>query len=405
MTGGSRRGWWLGAAAIGFIVIVAWWGARTSVNYHSVLRCCVDDPGTGGGLGVYLWARQLKLPVRALRDPLWEAVQSSESQQGNCFLTAGDGSWSPWDEALSSEQWGPIRGWVARGNTLIVVTTDPARIPKVIADDLFQSIPVDKRPFRSASPNAKGSEPFGSAVAADPTISSIVLPGLPQADTRAQQSLAVRADGPRWQHTPEAWQTAGDPRGTVWHRAPLGTGAVYILLDDFAWTNSGFDKDGNAAALASLLARELRGGEFGFDEYRHGHGRVESFASYLLSFPGAEAFCWIAAVLAGAYVLGRNVGFGRPEPIRLVERRSAREYVDAVAYLNQRARAAPLAVDSIVRRLRFVSSQRARLTPELEQTIAEAEKFAASVERPANPSSPCALARKLISLRKQCYGT
>lgn len=402
----SQRTWWLAAVAIGCILFVASWGARATVSYHSALRCCVYDPGTGGGLGLVLWAHKLDVPVRALRDPLWEAVQTVGFQQGSCFLTAGDGPWSPWEETLSREEWGPIRRWISRGNALIILTTDPGNIPKVIADDVLQPAPIAARQSAKASqPRSDQPEFFSSTVAADPQVESVDLAGLRKGETRGHESLAVRADGPRWQDTPEKWETAGDARGTVWHRAPLGKGAVYIVLDDFAWTNSGFDRDGNAAALASLLARELRGGVFGFDEYRHGHGRVESFANYLLNLPGATSFCWMAALLAGVYILGRNVRFGQPESFRFVERRSAREYVQAVAYLNQRARAAPLAVDSIVRRLRYLSSQRGRSTPELEETLRQAEQFALSAARPANPSAASALVRKLVSLRKQCYGS
>src|SRR5580658_8776228 len=104
-----------------------------------------------------------------------------------------------------------------------------------------------------------------------------------------------------------------------------------------------------------VLAREVQGGVFGFDEYRHGHGRVESFSTFLLRLPGAGNFCLIAAVLVGIYFFGRNVRFGPPELFVVPERRTAREYVEAAAFLNQRARAAPLAVESIVRRIRAIS--------------------------------------------------
>jgi hypothetical protein len=144
---------------------------------------------------------------------------------------------------------------------------------------------------------------------------------------------------------------------------------------------------------------------FGFDEYRHGHGRVESFAVYLLRLPGANAFCLIAVSLAGIYLLGRNIRFGPPETFVLVERRSAREYVEAAAFLNQRARAAPLAVESIVRRLRAIALRRGRSNAEMEELLSQAERFAASGARPANPGEICGLARRLIAMRKKLYGS
>ena len=63
-----------------------------------------------------------------------------------------------------------------------------------------------------------------------------------------------------------------------------------MLLDDFAWTNSGFDGEGNAEALAAILSRELRGGVFGFDEYRHGHGRANRLPFTCCGCPGQLLF-------------------------------------------------------------------------------------------------------------------
>jgi hypothetical protein len=141
----SRQKLWLLAAAVGLVLVVALWGANASIGYRSQLRCCIFDPGTGGGLGLTLWAQQLGIPVRALKDPLWEAVGRTDAPAGNCFLTAGDGSWSPWEEDLSREQWIPIQRWIARGNALVVMTTNPWALPKVFVDDVFESSPVVHR--------------------------------------------------------------------------------------------------------------------------------------------------------------------------------------------------------------------------------------------------------------------
>ncbi len=306
-----------------------------------------------------------------MQDPLWEAVGTESSKTGNCFLTAGNGAWSPWNEELTREDWSPLKSWIARGNSLIVVTSDPSTLPKTVLDDLWP--PDANSGFKSGSAvptTAKGGVPSGSSrndshkksgeeketaeedefdfgssdVAAIPATSTATLPD--------KQMLTVRANGPRWPKTPEHTEAGRDVHGVVWVRKEIGKGSLYLLLDDFAWTNAGFDADGNAKTLAAILSREVHAGVFGFDEYRHGHGRAESFAAYLLRLRGGTAFCLIAALLVGLFLLGRNIRFGSPEPYVVVERRSAREYVEAAAFLNERARAAPLAVESIVRRLR-----------------------------------------------------
>ena len=73
-------------------------------------------------------------------------------------------------------------------------------------------------------------------------------------------------------------------------RIPVGKGAVYLLLDEFAWTNAGLDAGDNARVLAEVLSGEIRGGVVALDEYRHGHGRSGSFFTYLVELPGSSAF-------------------------------------------------------------------------------------------------------------------
>jgi hypothetical protein len=305
------------------------------------------------------------------------------------------------------ERWNAIARWIARGNTLIVITTNPSSLPPAFFQGVFGSVPAAVAPIstRESTPRS-GQSPWtadsarrsfrDSAVPAEPKVEVLSLPN--------HQSLTVNAEGPRWLRIPEKFETAGDKRGTVWHRAPLGSGTVYVVLDDICWTNAGFDRGGNAAALTSVLQRELHGGVLGFDEYRHGHGRVESFAVYLTALPGATSFFWVAAVLAGLYLLGHNVRFGPAEEFHIVERRTSREYVEAVAYMNQRARAAPLAVEAVLRRLRYLAAQRGRSTPELQSAFLQAQAFARSDARPAKPSAACSLVRKLLRLREQLYG-
>ena len=137
--------------------------------------------------------------------------------------------------------------------------------------------------------------------------------------------------------------------------SPSGQGAVYILLDEFAWTNAGLDQGDNARVLAELLGREIRGGVLALDEYRHGHGRTESFLTYLSNLPGSSAVMWLAAIWALLYVYGRNVRLKPVEAYEERERRTAQEYIDAVAQLYERARAAPLVVEAVARRLRQVA--------------------------------------------------
>jgi hypothetical protein len=214
----------------------------------------------------------------------------------------------------------------------------------------------------------------------------------------------VRKDGPRLSKTSPKCQSAADNRGNVLFRAPWGQGAVYLLLDDFAWTNAGFDSGGNAEALASILTDAVHGGVLGIDEYRHGHGRVESFLGVLWAVPGAPACVAMGALLALFYIYSRNVRFGPPDPYHLPERRTAREYVEAVAHLNERARAAPLAVAAVLERLRHLAGQRGHFPPEGMAAMESAEEYLRKGDRPARPTEACRLVADLVRLRKQWQG-
>ena len=188
-------------------------------------------------------------------------------------------------------------------------------------------------------------------------------------------------------------------------RIPVGQGAVYILLDDFAWTNAGLDHGDNARVLAEILGREIRGGVLAIDEYRHGHGRTESFLTYLMNLPGSSAFLELAVIWVLLSYYGRSV---RLKPVEVYverERRTAQEYIDAVAQLYERARAAPLVVEAVARRLRQLARTSAAHPAAVEALLQSAEDYTKTKERPASPLAAIDLVRKLIQLRKRIYGT
>jgi hypothetical protein len=391
---------------------LAFVGSRLRDSYRTPLTGCARDDGTGGASGVFRWADQIGIPVRLLDVPIWEASQSLGERAGNCVLTMGNGSWSPTGEDLEPANWQSTRDWLSRGNTLIVVTTAPGSLPRALRQDLITSTfsetaaepasflgqeSVDNRPETTKAPVTSGGILTIESQGPRWRVSSTRKPG-PGAPETNPSPLAHDTD-------PARWQLAGDRRGGVLFRIPVGQGAVYVLLDEFAWTNAGLDQGGNARVLAELLGREIRGGVLAFDEYRHGHGRTESFLTYLLNLPGSSALMWLAAIWALLYFHGRNVRLKPVEPYVERERRTAQEYIDAVAQLYERARAAPLVVEAVARRLRQVSRSSAEQSHSVEVLLRSAENYTKSVERPASPIAAIHLVTELIQLRKRIYGT
>ena len=98
-------------------------------------------------------------------------------------------------------------------------------------------------------------------------------------------------------------------------------------------------------------------------------------------------------------------GSSRSKPYEERERRTAQEYIDAVAQLYERARAAPLVVEAVARRLRQVSRSSAEHPASVEALLRRAEDYAQAEERPASPTAAIHLVNELIQLRKRIYGT
>lgn len=383
--------------------------SRLGVSYRTPFTGCIRDNGTGGSSGLYQWAERLHLPARLLDVPLSEAPEVLEAPSGNCIITMGNGPWSPTEEGLEETNWRQLRDWLSKGNTVLIVTAAPDSLPKEIRNDFVGS------GFEEILPKAR--LPFSSEVVD-------ARPETMPAPVRGDGRLTVNAEGPRWRSDkkgaagrdassphepvttgPEGWQLAADERGGVLFRIPIGKGAAYLLMDDFAWTNAGLDREDNARVLADILRQQLGEGVLAFDEYRHGHGRAGSFLTYLFSLPGSSTFLWLAAIWFFLYLYGRNIRLRPAEEFVEAERRSVREYIEAVAQLYERARASPLVVEAVARRVRHLSRPFSELPGSVEVVLHEAEAYAAMEQRPLHPTAAIRLVKELIRLRKQLYGS
>ncbi|WP_165075807.1 DUF4350 domain-containing protein [Paludisphaera rhizosphaerae] len=388
----------LGLLALGML------GDRLRVSYRTALTGCAYDNGTGGASGLYRWCDRMGLPATLLDVPTIEAFEGSPSPSGNVVITMGDGSWSPSDEEMEADAWLPIRAWLERGNTLIIVTSDPDELPKPVRNNLLAG------KLRVIDPADSSKRPISAALRGEGLVDN--RPETVEAPTVGDGSLTVEAKGPRWaakstadEAVESGWRLAGDAKGGVLYRIPVGRGSCYILLDAFAWTNAGLDAGENAQVLASILDREIDEGTVAIDEYRHGHGRAESFLTYLVGLPGAPAFLWLALAWALLYYYGRNVRLRPAERYELQERRTAQEYIDAVAQIHERARAAPIAVEAVAARLRQLVRSSSGGDPAAEALLKEADAYVESGRRPSSPHEAVRLVTRLVQLRKRLYGT
>jgi hypothetical protein len=382
-------------ALVALIVGTALVGRRLAVQSRSELSCIVEDSRTGGGSGLRDWADRLGYSTHALRAPLHEAGTELPSA-GNMLISAGNDSWSPFGGESSYDDWSGVEAWIRAGNTLIVINSEPKTLPAPITRHFTSDL---------------------SRMTADGTVTPTIEPAPRSRNPLANETMAlvptwwggelsVDQQGPRLQNLPSEFHLAGTGASTVLAGRRLGQGMVYLLLDESAWTNKGFDQADNAATLARILEQQLgRGGVLAFDEYRHGYGRVESFTTLFLSLPGARAFAGMAMAWGLFCLWGTTRRLSPPDEYREVERRTALEYIESVATMNQRARAAPLVVDAVRLRVRYLLRKRGIVNPSANAVLDQAARLAQAGERPATPKRDIEMVSEILSLKKEFYGT
>ena len=291
---------------------------------------------------------------------------------------------------------------------MIVMTADTIHIPEQLRTLFMTSSSTDARPRFSPADlatriSSSTPPPTSSAL---PAAGANATPSTVETPTIWGGQLAVGTGGPRLVAAPPEWIVAGTPEAAVLVRLPFGQGQIYLMLDGECWANAGLDRAGNAAALYRLLRQELKpNGVLAVDQYRHGRGRVDSFTTFLLMLPGAKAFCTMFALIAATWVWSRNQRLGPAEAYHEVERRTAREYVEAVAAMNQRARAAPLAVKAVADRVRSLLHQRGATTVATDDLQLQAAHMVEQKQRPRTPRSESDLVCQLVTLRKKLYGS
>jgi len=103
-------------------------------------------------------------------------------------------------------------------------------------------------------------------------------------------------------------------------------------------------------------------------------------------------------------MIGRMKRLCPVEPFIEEPRRTAFEFIESLAALNQRARAAPLVVNAVSQRIRYLLHQRGQLTEENLEQLDGAIQSVASAPRPAVPQRQIQTVTELIQLRRSTYG-
>jgi Domain of unknown function (DUF4350) len=148
-----------------------------------------------------------------------------------------------------------------------------------------------------------------------------------------------------------------DEQGALLVDYPHGTGRIIILSDPYMVSNGGIELRDNLRLAMNAITSS--GGLIAFDEYHHGRGTTSNpFVGYFAGTPVLPIAAQIVLlVLVVLWTRGRR--FGRPLPLKQVDRRSSLEFVASMSELQERSRAFDLAIENIYSRTRRVLARHA----------------------------------------------
>lgn len=143
-----------------------------------------------------------------------------------------------------------------------------------------------------------------------------------------------------------------DEQGALLVDYSYGAGRIIILSDPYIVANGGIELRDNLRLATNAITSS--GGLIAFDEYHQGRGITRNaFVGYFAGTPVVPIAAQIV-VLVAFLLWTRGRRFGRPLPLKQVDRRSSLEFVASMSELQQRSRAFDLAIENIYSRTRRV---------------------------------------------------
>ncbi len=275
------------------------------------------NPVGAGNLAFYETLRDLYWPVERWRDPLSRlATQGSE----NTLLIARSGV--DWRVAFTQQEAGLLAGWVAAGNTLVLLG------PLAKWDDTRELLAA----FGIHAPRPDSTRLFeGFRLGPEKKIEAQSLTGeggrllLPEGAT-LPGTLPASAQ--------VLWASGPAPEVTT---LPHGKGRVIYIASDEVLGNRYLAQGDNLAIVLHLLAPDGRAPHHLFFEERH-HGYAPAFAvAQLFAHPGMRLAGLLALLGALTFFGSTFVRFGPVLPLERQPGRSSLEFVDSIAELYHRS--------------------------------------------------------------------
>ena len=274
-------------------------------------RATTYSAAAGGYKALYLWLRDLKVPISRWTKSLREIPQETSSI------------------LIADPEIGPDKGelkaldiWVRNGGTLILVMSSP---PFVFLKHFGLS--------------AKWARQW------DHEREVLFQPGLYTEGVRTIKSKRhpdLNSEGPEWV------MHIRDRMGGLLAVKIQGKGRIIALSDPILFSNGTLREGDHAALSLNLLLTHLGEGSLLVDEYHHGYGRATSVLGHLSQSRAFTLFLQGVVLLLLLWaVVGRR--FGPPRSPRREETQTSMAYFKAIGQLFQRARARNLALETTIR--------------------------------------------------------
>jgi hypothetical protein len=325
------RGEWvvLGVAMAAAVALSALLGAWAGEGPESRPNPSTYNHRGSGSLGLYLWLRELGIPVHRWERPLRELAGRPDAR---VLLMLG-----PFVRPPDEDEIAGLMGWVRQGGTLLLADDTPSfAVPGMVLGPPALHLGLRAVPARPSGP---------------------VRPALPTPYLDGVQELRPKG-AVRFERRSEGWVPLfADAHGDVVALRRLGRGTVVAVADPGVFSNAGLETPDHARLVLNLIHAHAGRGEVMVDEYHHGHGAGHGLVAYLrrTSLP------WIlaqAALLFLAFVFARGTRFGPPVPLAGATRASSLEYVSALADLYRRAGARALAAEALAGSVRRLVAER-----------------------------------------------
>ena len=277
-------------------------GRETAVQRGGRSTYSTYDTGPSGYRALYETLRQAGLPIRRFE----RTLPLLDPDVGTLVISGYEDD--PGAKPLTHADADRLARFVNGGGRLVVL------------DDDFAG-------KRDVTPGVAVSHPVAARVALALTRGRFTA-GVERVDAPIDAAFAFA----RW---PGAVPLLANGRGVVAVAYPHGKGEVVAITAPALFGNAHLLRDDNLAFAYDVLAGH---GPAAFDEYVHGYDRDATFWQVLP--PAVHAAAWIVAAIVVLALIGANVPFAPPIPPEPADARDSAAFVDAMAALMRRARAA-----------------------------------------------------------------